>query len=116
MDPTAARESLSFALYRAAGVPAPRTAYAELSLSVPGKYDRELLGLYTLIESVDRTFLQDRFGSSKGMLLKPERSGPLDYMGESWKPYETGYRPKTRARDGAQRRLIDLTWLVQQSD
>ena len=42
-----------FAL-RAAGVPAPRTAYAEVTLTVPGKFDREYLGLYTVIEQVDK--------------------------------------------------------------
>src|SRR5205085_8062526 len=70
MDPTKGREALSFAVIRAAGVPAPRTAYAEVTLTVPGKYDRELLGLYTVVEQVDRTFLKDRFKNSKGVLLK----------------------------------------------
>src|SRR5207245_2839475 len=44
MDPTKAREALSFAVFRAAGVPAPRTSYAQVTLTVPGKYDKELLG------------------------------------------------------------------------
>ena len=46
MDPTTARENLSFAVYRAAGTPAPRTAYVELMLTVPGKHDNQLLGPY----------------------------------------------------------------------
>ena len=44
MDPTKGREALAFAAYRAAGVPAPRTAYAEVTLTVPGKYDHEYAG------------------------------------------------------------------------
>jgi hypothetical protein len=116
VDPSTAREVLSYAIYRAAGVPAPRTAYAQLSLTVPGKYDRVFVGLYTLIETVDRTFLDDRFGSGKGMLLKPERVGPLDHLGDDWAAYEARYRPKSRAAKAAQRRLIELTRLVHEAD
>jgi hypothetical protein len=49
------------------------------------------------------------------MLLKPERIGPLDYLGENWADYEPRYRPKTKAGDRAHRRLIDFAWLVHQS-
>jgi hypothetical protein len=115
MDPTTARENLSFAIYRAAGVPAPRTAYVELTLTVPGKHENQLLGLYTLIEAIDKRFLEERFGSGKGMLLKPERIGPLDYLGDNWSAWEPRYRPKTKASEKARRRLMDLAWLVQQS-
>src|SRR5262249_53178961 len=50
MDPTKAHEALSYAIFRAAGVPAPRTAFAQVTLTIPGKFDRELLGAYTLVE------------------------------------------------------------------
>src|SRR5262249_57446690 len=41
MDPSRGREALGYAVFRDAGVPAPRTAFAEVALSVPGRYDRE---------------------------------------------------------------------------
>jgi hypothetical protein len=82
MDPERLREALSYAVFRAAGVPAPRTAFALVTLTVPGKYDKELLGLYTLIESVDKTFLADRFGTTKGVLMKPEGVRGIDYLGD----------------------------------
>ena len=116
MDTLACREALAYSVYREAGVPAPRTAYAQLRLTVPGKYKGAMVGLYTLVETVDRPLLADRFGDSSGLLLKPERVGPLDYLGEKWDPYEQRYRPKTKARAKAQRRLIELTRLVQQAD
>src|SRR5262249_40098667 len=50
MDPTGMREALAFAVYRDGGVPAPRTAFAEVRLTVPDKFDKELVGLYTVIE------------------------------------------------------------------
>ncbi len=77
MDATAAREVLSYLVYRHLGVPSSRTAYVRLTLTVPGKYDKVFVGLYTLVETIDKTFLKDRFGSSKGLLLKPERVGAV---------------------------------------
>jgi hypothetical protein len=70
-DPGRAREALAFAVYRAAGIPASRTAYAELTLTVPGKYNKELVGLYTVIEQVDKTFLKAHFKSARGFCLNP---------------------------------------------
>ena len=40
LDPTKAREALAFAFFREAGVPAPRTALAEVTLTVPGEHDK----------------------------------------------------------------------------
>src|SRR4029077_5794454 len=50
MDPAKGREVLAYSVFRAVGVPAPRTAFAELTLTVPGKFDKEYLGLYTVVE------------------------------------------------------------------
>lgn len=115
-DPARAREALAFAVFRSAGVPAPRTAFAELTLTVPGKYDREYVGLYTLVEQVDRTFLKDRFGGTGGLLLKPEGLRGLEYLGEDWGPYEARYRPKTEAGKKQRRRLVEFAWLVNRAD
>ena len=66
LDPSKAREVLAYSLFRAAGVPAPRTAFAEVTLTVPGKHDKAYLGLFTVVEDVDARFLADRFGSDEG--------------------------------------------------
>ncbi len=115
-DPSQLRETLAYNVFRAAGVPASRTAFVELSLTVPGKYDREFLGLYTLIEVVDKAFLKDRLDASKGMLLKPERVRQLDYLGESWDKYVERYRPKGSPSKDEKRALIAFTKLVHQAD
>ena len=39
LDPAKAREALAFSAFRAAGVPSPQTAFAEVTLTVPGKHD-----------------------------------------------------------------------------
>lgn len=116
MDASQLRESLAYALFHAAGVPAPRTAFVELYLTVPGKYERELAGLYTLIEQVDKPFLKRHFKSSKGMLLKPEGFQNLPYLGREWKVYASLYRPEDEPDAAAQERLIEFVRLVNFAD
>ncbi len=113
-DPSKGREALAYTVFRAAGVPAPRTAFAEVTITVPGKYTRELVGLYTLTEQVDKNFLKDRFKTSKGVLMKPERLRGLDYLGEDWERYKTTYQPKHDATKEEQKRIISFIKLVNQ--
>ncbi len=116
-DPTRARESLSYALFRDLGVPAPRTSLVDLSLTVPGKYDREYVGLYTLAEQVDKRFLKRHFGKGGGMLLKPEGlAGGPTYLGVDWKPYADRYKPDDEPTASQKQRLIDFTKLVSDAD
>jgi spore coat protein H len=116
-DAARAREALAFAVYRAAGVPASRTAYAELTLTVPGKYDKELVGLYTVIEQIDKAFLKTHFKSAKGLLVKPENlRGGIEYLGEDWKRYEVKYRPKYEGTKEHEKRLIDFARLIHKAD
>jgi spore coat protein H len=116
LDPTRGREALAYALFRAAGVPAPRTAFAEVSLTVPGKYDKEHLGLYTMVEQVDKTFLKDRFKTGKGLLMKPERLRGLEYLGDDWDRYKAQYRPKHEPSKKEAKRFIEFLRLVSKGD
>ena len=111
-EPSQLRESLAFATFRAAGLPAARTAFADVSLTVPGKFDHQFIGLYTLVEQVDKGFLRRHFGNAKGLLLKPEGIQGLPYLGSEWQPYEEFYRPKTEANEAQKQRLIELTRLI----
>jgi hypothetical protein len=65
-DPTLVREALGYRLYREAGVPAPDTGYAQVTL------DGQPLGLYLLVESVDQEFLDRRFGDHEGDMYEGE--------------------------------------------
>jgi spore coat protein CotH len=111
-EPSQLRESLAFAAFRAAGIPAARTALSEVSLTVPTKFDHQFIGLYTLVEQVDKSFLKRHFGSANGLLLKPEGLQGLPYLGTEWQPYEEFYRPKTEATEAQKQRLRDLTRLI----
>lgn len=112
MDPSKSREALAYSIYRAAGVPAPRTAFAEVTLTVPGKYDKEHVGLYTLIEGVDKNFLKLHFKNNAGLLMKPERIPGLVYLGEDWARYKETYLPKRAATKDEIQRVINFTKLV----
>lgn len=114
-DPTKARETLGYATYRAAGVPASRTALAEVTLTVPGRFHKELLGLYTIVEQMDKPFLTRHFKTDKGLLLKPERINGLNYLGDDWEPYKNTYLPKRDATPAEQKRVIDFARLVNNS-
>lgn len=115
LDATRAREALAYSVFRAAGLAAPRTAFAEVTLTVPGKYDREYLGLYTFVEQVDKTFLKQHFKSGKGLLMKPERMRGIDYFGEDWERYKERYLPKDEPTPAEAKRVIDFARLVNKS-
>jgi hypothetical protein len=60
-DPTMAREALAYSMYRAAGVPAPRTGYAELFVN------GELQGLYLIVETPDDDFVASHLGGATNL-------------------------------------------------
>jgi spore coat protein H len=111
-DPSWMNETLSYRLFREAGLPASRTTYAHVSLTVPGKYEKQDLGLYSVVENVDRQFLEDRFGSSAGALFKPVTPRLLEQLGAGWAAYQQPYDPKTPVTEAQQRRLMDFCALV----
>lgn len=115
MDPTHVRQALSYRVFEAAGIVSPRTAFAEVTLTIDGECDREPLGLYTLVEEIDKAFLRRRFQTDKGMLLKPEGTQGLEYKGEDWAAY-SWFEPKSKPKKAEAQRLIDLTRLIHKAD
>jgi len=115
LDPSKAREVLAFSVFRAARVPAPRTAFAEVTLSVPGKHDKEYLGLFTVVENVDAQFLVDRFGSDKGLAMKPFRVRGIDFLGDDWERYKGQYNPHRDATKFEAQRVMAFAKLVNQA-
>ena len=116
LDPAKAREVLAFALFRESGVPAPRTSLAEVTLAVPGKHEKAYLGLYTLVEPVDRAFLKDRFGTDKGLIVRPQGLRGLDFLGDDWEKYRGPYRPLAEPTPDEASRLIEFLRLVRKED
>jgi hypothetical protein len=105
-------EAVSYRLYRDAGVPAPRTSYARIYITVPGKFTRSYFGLYSILENVDTNFANERFAARTGMILKPSTRSPFTNLGDDWSSYQQTYDPKTDLTDDDTKRVIDLCKLT----
>ena len=74
-DASFLRERLSFLVFEAMGIPAPRNAFARLTVN--GEY----WGLFALVEPVSKPFLEARLGEKSGTLFDYEWIFPYDF---SW--------------------------------
>ena len=115
-DPSWMNEVLAYRLYRDAGVPASRTAYARMEVTVPGKHNREYIGLYSVVENVDSHFAKDVLGTKKGALFKPVSSSLFTDLGDDWKSYQQTYDPKTDLTPEQKQRVIDFCKFVSKSN
>lgn len=104
-------EVLAYRLYRDAGALAPRTAYAQVYLTVEGQPER-YLGLYSISENVDDNFFEERFGTKKGAIFKPSTQDLFTDWGPDWAAYNQAYDPKTDLTDAQKQRVIELGRLV----
>ena len=111
-DGSQLRETLAYEVFRAADVPAPRTAFARVYITVPGLHEHDYAGLFTIVEQVDQNFFEQRWGRKVGVLVKPEGLKGLPDLGNDWKAYEKPYSSKIKARPADAQRLIDLVQFV----
>ena len=117
VDQSRMRDSLAYWLFRTAGVPAPRTTYAEVIFNVPGIYTDTSAGLFTIIEDVNKKFLERVLPPGNGLLMKPEQlGGGIRNLGETWAQYAAKLRPDREATPHEQKRVMDFSRLVSQSD
>jgi spore coat protein CotH len=105
-------EVLAYRLYRDAGALAPRTAYAQVYLTVTGQSERRYLGLYSITENVDDNFADDRFGTRQGAIFKPSTMELFTDWGPDWAKYNQSYDPKTDLTEAQKQRVIALGRLV----
>jgi spore coat protein H len=105
-------EVLAYRLYRDAGALAPRTAYAQVYLTVEGQTETRYLGLYSVSENVDENFGESRFGTKKGAIFKPSTQSLFTDWGADWAAYNQSYDPKTDLTDAQKQRVISLGRLV----
>ena len=109
-------DALSCEFFRAAGVPAPRTAYAWLTVSVEAKWTNRPLGLYAMIEPVDGDFARRWFGSKQAPVFKPVTYELFEHRGDAWTNYAAIYDLKTQATPAQQRRVVDFAKLVSHAE
>ncbi len=115
-DASYMNEVLGYRLYRDAGVPAPRSAYARVSVTVPGTFDRQYLGLYSTIENVDGNFAEYHFRAKQGAIFKPVTREPFTDLGNDWAAYQQVYDPKTDLTAAQKQRVIDFSKLVSHAE
>jgi spore coat protein H len=98
-DPSGVKESVSMRMYARVGIPASRESFARLYVN------NELIGLYAVIESVDKDLLARVFGSIDGNV---QNDGYLfeynyivgspwrfEYSGSDLEPYKARFDAKT---------------------
>jgi spore coat protein CotH len=115
-DPGSMNETIAYRLFNEGGVPASRTAYAKLFVTVPGKYDHQYFGLYSLVEDVGKDFIQEKLGVEKGALFKPVTPEPFADLGDDWQKYNQTYDPKGEITTEQKNRVIAFAKLVSHAD
>ncbi len=98
-DPSLIRAAIVHTLAYQHGIPAPRTGLASVSFA-----DKQL-GYYTIAESIDKTFLLQQYGTTKGTLIKVQESGLFEFRGNKPEQYKVFYQTKLGALDTT---FIDL--------
>ena len=95
-DPSGLHERLSMKLFAQIGVPASRTSHVRLFVN------DEYAGLYLIVESIDRNFLQRRFAENDGYLYSYQWTAPyyFEYRGADPALYSpVPFEPETHVRD-----------------
>ncbi len=103
LDPTMLREKLFLDL---AGnyVPAVRASFARLHVN------DEYYGFYTVVEHIDKTFIQSRYDNYEdGNLFRAEKDCDLSYAGQDQTAYSANYELKTNLETNNWSDLIEFT-------
>jgi len=85
LDPTMMREKLALDFLNKKGLAAPRCTYARVS------YNGQYVGLYKLLEQVDKEFITTHFNNWGGNLFKGDPMGTLNWMGNAPSMYYPNY-------------------------
>jgi spore coat protein H len=111
-DPAFMNEAIAYRLFRNAGVPAARTAYAKVFVTVPGEHNKRYFRLYTLVEDIGKPFAEERFKSDRGAILKPVTPSVFSDLGDDWKSYNQTYDPKGTLSNEQKQRVISFAKFV----
>lgn len=113
-DPSLMRERLAMSLFARIGIPAPRETHARLFVN------DEYVGVYAIVEQVDRAFVAGHFGGNEAGI---ERGGHLfeyrwvrpygfEYLGPELEAYAELFTPQTRETDSMSGLFEDIEELI----
>jgi spore coat protein CotH len=114
-DPSQMHEWLSMLFFRRMGLPASREAYARLFIN------NEYAGLYTIVESVDKSFLTRQFGEDAGYLFDydyPVDAAPYYFedRGRDAASYvPLPFKPETRENNARPEVIADMVQAINAS-
>ncbi len=91
-DPSLLREKLYLDFLYEHKIPAPRANFARVYLN------EVYWGLYSMVEHVDKTFLDNRFNENDGNLYKAEKLADLSWQGSEQENYYDNYTLKTNEK------------------
>jgi spore coat protein H len=111
-DASCLSDTLAYEFFRDAGVPASRTAFARVRLSIENRFADRILGLYVIVENPDAQWAREQFGYDGVALFKPVTYELFKDLGEDWNAYEGIYDPKTKIKPKQYRRVIALAKLL----
>ncbi|MDH7515453.1 MAG: CotH kinase family protein [Bacteroidota bacterium] len=101
-DPTFLREKLAYDILGRL-MPSPRAAYAWIEVN------GEPLGLYLMVEQIDKTFLKRHFADNGFNLYKAGDNGAtLEYRGRDKEAYKREFELKTNEKEDDWTRFIDM--------
>lgn len=113
-DQTMLRERITSHVFASLDATVTRTAHAELSLKV-GRKKPELIGLYTILEAVDATFLSRNGIPESSLVSQTNGLNTIRYAGESWNSYVRTFRSSKRPSDKQQARIIEFAKLIDEA-
>ncbi len=106
-DPSFLREKIALDFYNEHGITAPRCGYAKLYINAM------YWGLYTVVEEVDKTFLNGRFNDNDGNLFKGDPQGDLKWIDNNPASYYSKYELHTNE---TQNDWSDLVYFIKQAN
>jgi hypothetical protein len=115
-DSSYLRETLSYDCFRSFKIPAPRTCFVKMYLSVSETYSNKYLGLYNAAEAIEADFLKSCFDNPSGLLSKPDFGFGRFPSGSSWLESVSKLHPKTLADEPARQRMVAFFKLLNDGD
>jgi spore coat protein CotH len=109
-DASMLQEPVTNDVFRLAGEPATRSAYAGVRLNEGAEQ------LFTISEVIDETYLKAYFENPDGVLYKAELNATLSYQGEDPSAYADSFTQETRKKEADMGPLIAFLQFLSESD
>lgn len=111
-DPSSLHERLSMRLFARMDVPASRTAHTKLFVN------EQYVGLYLIVESVDKRFLARHFNENDGYLYKYDWKTAYYFESRGRNPASYSpepFQPETHEKDPDPRPIVDMIVAINES-